>query len=391
MSLEGNTQPTTPQEPANQTQEPAQPQSEGAPAPTEDQTLLEFLQNNLPEGATEPQELAPEGEPQHQEPQEPQDQQDQQGQQGQQGQQEPILGKFNSYEDLEKAYQEAERAMHLTNQEKAQLQQHLLQMQMIQQQILTQTPQQPQQPQQPEQPQLTPEQKKEQAEEWLNRFYDDPMGALEEVVQGRVQQVIEPISQEINFNKEMKKWEQQLQDASMRYQDFNDVIPEMQQVISEQGHALKDLPNAVDAIYGIAKSRKMFGGSQPAQPWQQPQYGQPATPQPIQPQYGQPPVAQPLGQPPQQQQQQQQQQQPTDINSLLNDPEVKNQILQNPDLRNEIVRSYVDQVKKGQPPVVMGGGPQSGGPPATPPEPITSVKDAGSRFHNYLRTKLGRQ
>lgn len=243
---------------------------------------------------------------------------------------------LKSYMDIERAYGEQGNRMG----------------QMIREfQQLRETIQQGQQPQtqqaQPEhepEPELTPEQE-------LEKYYEDPVGfqrareqKLLETVQKMVQEAIQPLNpvvEKMEYDRKVRDFAQQIAEftADGRNADYYDLAPQMQQIINKYGDAITSLPNAVEVIYTMAK------GTIPP----------PAPPEP-----------------------------PPTVEQMLTDPNIRQKIVSDPNIVAEITKGYVQEVKSGAPPVVLGT--QQGGVPlAAPSEKPRSVREASSIFSRFLR------
>ena len=156
-----------------------------------------------------------------------------------------------------------------------------------------------------------------QNEEWLARFYDNPREALSELVTG----IVEPKLQSVKDFEEMRQWESQAEALVDAKPDFDEMIPVMEQVITEKPY-LATLPNALEVVYDVAKARQ-------------------ATIDP------------------------------------LSDPAFRQKILSDETIRNEIIKSHLEGIQKGAPPIVIGGG---GSPPATPPNAPKTLREATRMF-----------
>ncbi len=250
-----------------------------------------------------------------------------------------ILGKFKTQEDLVDAYQEAERRISAYGQDGAKARQDLEQLrgQVSQlQSFLTQ--QRYRQAQQPQQFQPTEEEIAEQNQKWLDKFYEDPLNALNEEVEKRVKKAVEPMQRDYQVQQAQRRYQQQVEEARQKYPDFDDLQPQMQDIVKEQGQYIASLPNAVEAIYGMAKARVP-------------------------------------------------QSQPQDTESLLQNEEVRQRILKDEGIKKAILQQYAQEVKQKQPPPVMGK--QSGEPASAPPEQIYSTKDAKKASLSFFQRFAG--
>lgn len=175
----------------------------------------------------------------------------------------------------------------------------------------------------------TPEDVEQIKADFMDKFYDNPLSAIEGLLdnmfQQKVQPIIEPITQE-------RQWNDQMKELSNQHEDFPTMIGPMRQL-------LEDMPDlaqhGLEAVYQIAKR---------------------ATPPP------QPGPEQ-----------------------LLNDPKFVEQLMQNPDIQKQFLSKYV-QEKQGsqqQAPTVMGGQP-GGQAPFSPENRPTDIRTASKAFKNFL-------
>jgi len=275
--------------------------------PEDQETLLSFLEKQM------------QGEPATPAPEEPAAGQMEQGSAPEES---LILGKFRTPKDLENAYLEGERRITQYGQQFADLQKQWQQFLAAQQQQQYQ-----------QQPQFSPEEIQKKNEEWLNRFYEKPVDTLSELVRSTVQQSVEqqiaPVAQKIQFRESYENFNQQMATARTRYADFDALLPEMNKIVQEHGHYYANVPNAVEAIYGLAKART----------------GEQAVSRPIE--------------------------------ELVKDPQV----------RNAVLKSYVQEIKQGKPPSVIGS--QPGEAPASPPVDFSQPGSAKKATLSYLSKWLG--
>lgn len=193
--------------------------------------------------------------------------------------------------------------------------------------------QQSQQPSSNEPPNPTPEE--------IDKFFDDwntnpyavlnsmMKNAIQEAINTSVKPVIEPIQKE-------RQYVQQVQELRSKVDDFDQVLPYMQQAIQENPEWANN--QTVETIYTYAKG--LMPKPEPA---------------------------------------------PT-IEQMLADPNMRKRILADESLRNEIVSAYmqtVNQQNQSVPPV-MSGGAGAGTPPAAPPNKPRTVREATMAFARSL-------
>lgn len=238
-----------------------------------------------------------------------------------------IMGKFKSQDDLEQAYKEAEKRISQYGQQFSQNQQQMEQMQ-AQLQQFQQFVQRFQEPQQ------SPEEVQERNQKWLDKFYESPIEALNEVIVQNVQQAVTPLIQKIQYQENVDRYNQQVVAARQKYPDFDSFMPQMQEIIKEQGSYLSGLPNSVDVIYNMAKAQTIKS--------------------------------------------------PEDY---LKDEAFRQKLLQDETIRNEILKQYAQTVKDGQPPVVLSN--QHGEPPLAEPMEIKSTQDAKKATLSFFQRMAG--
>jgi len=310
VNLQFFSEPAQPAEPAQEPQVSQEPQGE----PQE--SLLDFLQKQMEQDSTEPQQEPQQELPQPQQaPELP----------------EKLRGKSaeeiaRSYLELEKKLGEQGNQIHQTQQQYQQAQQQLQQMQSYIQHMMGM-----------QKTQQSPEDIQKQNEEWLNKFYENPLSTLSSVIQQNVQRAVEPISQWLQYKEQVDNYNKQVQQVSQKYSDFSNLLPEMEQIVKEQGAYLANLPNAVETIYEKAKARKIQ-----------------ALP---------------------------------NIEQLLQDPQNRQKILRDESIKNEILKNYAQGVKQNQPPIVIGS--QPGELPSSPPVEMKDSKDTRKALTSYLQKIVG--
>ncbi len=340
---EGGEQPTEPQ---GEPQQTVQPDPQPAQEPTEPQynNLNEFLAHYT--GGEEPQATEPVVE-------QPEDippdvanallEEIGETSEAPQGEKTPeeqmILGKFKTQEDLIEAYKQAENRISEYGQDHSRARQEMDQLRHQVYRLQNFLTQQRGQQQQPQQPQMTEEQVEQQKQKFLDQFYDNPTGTIEQMVQQRVNEqlkrTVEPIQRDYQMQQQTRAYQQQVNEAREKYPDFDELQPVMEQIIKEKGQYLAAMPSAVEAVYGLAKARSYTQST--AQPQQQPQ---------------EQPQEQPVNQ----------------------EDEMRQRILQDPSIKREILKQYAEEVRSKRPPQVLGE--QPGQPPSAPPQEIQTTKDA---------------
>jgi hypothetical protein len=186
---------------------------------------------------------------------------------------------------------------------------------------------------QPPQSQPTPEDLEQMKADFMEKFYDNPLTTIEERVaqmveslfQQKVQPVIEPITQE-------RQWNEQMRELQGKYEDFQSMVGPMRELLNDMPH-LAD--HGLEAIYQLAKR---------------------ATPAP------QPGPEQ-----------------------LMNDPQFVQQLMQNPEIQKQFLSQYL-QEKQGtqqQAPTVMGSQP-GGQMPSTPETRPQDIRTASQAFKRHL-------
>lgn len=74
---------------------------------------------------------------------------------------------------------------------------------------------------------------------------------------------------------------------------------------------------------------------------------------------------------------------PVTVDSVMADQALVSQLVQHPQLRDQIVRSYLEALREGQPPVRLAA-PTGGAPLATPPARPTNIREAGQMARQFL-------
>lgn len=230
--------------------------------------------------------------------------------------------------EIQKDYTNLQGTYTRTNQEAQELRTKLQSFEQQQQQPPAEQPPAAQPP-----AQMSPEDLEKVKEEFMDRFYEDPMGAisglLEEQFNRTVKPVIEPITQE-------RAWQEQINTVSGKYEDFTEYVEPMKAVLQEMPH-LAD--QGLETVYLVAKGRTV----------------QPAAPAPT----------------PEQ---------------MLADPNfVNTHVMTNPQIQQQIVSQYLSnkQTINQQTPPVMGGQP-GGAAPAIPENRPTNIRDASKAFLRHM-------
>ncbi len=185
----------------------------------------------------------------------------------------PIIGELHKdYTNLNKTYQQA-------NQELQQYKQMVQDYQALQQE--RQQVAHPTEQQQPKLGEISPERMQELNEGYLERMYENKVEAdrwynsqpeiqaqrqqeLEALVNSRVNEIVGPIQQE-------RELHTQIQELQGRFQDFDDVSPKIQELLTEQPE-LANMPNALEAMYYMAKGRMVDTAPTPESMLQNPQF-----------------------------------------------------------------------------------------------------------------------
>lgn len=205
------------------------------------------------------------------------------------------------------------------------------------------------------------------ADEFQNQMYENPSSAfgslleqtLAPVVSGLQQQFQAQLQQqtaqanqyvmerqtEAGFSSELE----QMAAAPDQYPGLQEAYPIMEQVLTEHPYLFQS-PQPMVAAYLMARG---YAGGQS--------------------QANQTPAAQP---------------QPITVDTVMSDQNLMGQIMQHPQIRDQIVRSYLEALRSGQPPVILGA-PSGGTPPATPPNKPANIRQAGMMARQFLG--LGQQ
>lgn len=234
-----------------------------------------------------------------------------------------ILGKFKSYEELERAYSNLEGFTTQTRQELSSIKQLLEQ---------KQTEVKP--------PEEAP--KEESAEElsarkeaFLNKFYDDPLKVIEDMNKKAEQraeeiakQMVAPIFKEREESKKQQEWNTKAIRFKEEHPDMVQYSDKMVKFL-ETNPEIADKDNAIELAYNYAK-----GASNIISP-----------------------------------------------EEMLKDPDFIQKVISNENIRNELLKAAAESTRKGNPPSVISSGVSSGGKAvASPPQVPKTFKEAGQMF-----------
>lgn len=223
--------------------------------------------------------------------------------------------------DIHKDYSELNRTYQTTNQRVRELEQMNQQYQQMMQQFQAQQLQAQQAPAAPD-----PVDLEARKEAFMEKWYDNPEATFQEYVNSLVNPLIQPITQE-------KQFQQDVQTMEQRYADFRDVMPAMRDLLADMPH-LGD--QGLETLYLVAKGKT----AQMA----------PAAPAPT-------------------------------AEQLMQDPAFIQQIMQNEQVRNQVVQQYMSQRQQTnqQIPFVMGSQP-GGQAPSVPEDRPQSIREASKMF-----------
>jgi hypothetical protein len=159
------------------------------------------------------------------------------------------------------------------------------------------------------------------AEQFLDRFYDDPEGTFEESLMRLIEPMLAPVKQ----IEAERYWNAQVEEIASKFQDFDHMAPVMAQIL-EQNPQLYDQPNALEIAYGLAKAQVPTTTRDPA--------------------------------------------------TLLADPAFRQAVLSDENLKNEIIKGYVAALAGNKTlPVTIGGQP-GGSPPVAPPNAPKTLRES---------------
>ena len=258
-----------------------------------------------------------------------------------------ILGKFKSQEEFIADYQAKQAQLDQLPQYQQQMDFQKQQLEMMQAIIQQQQKQPESAPKQ--EPQLTPKQIEQKKQEFQQRLYDDPISVLEEVrqqaiteAQKALEQQYAPMRQHFEAQQREAQWNNAVgQLAQANQQEFDALLPTMQKLTQQFGNLISQMPpdQAAKTVYDMAKSSYT-----------------PPTPAPVQ----------------------------KTPQEMLADPEFQKIVMADPNINKAIIQQYAQQIKAGQPPVVIGSQP-GGQPPATPGESPRNAKEATKMANAWLR------
>ncbi len=262
-----------------------------------------------------------------------------------------IPEKFKTAEDpitaMSQGYSEAEKRISSQGQEIGELRRQLEALRTQQDQPPTPAPEPKPSPPAPKQ--LTPEEK----EALQNKYFEDPVGFMEEMLSKRVEDMLnsrlnevvpqiaeplKPIVEQYQHQQAVAKFNSDLETFGQDHPDLPEVLPIMQQLGAQYGREIDNWSNPIEILYNMAK------GSRPA-------------PEP----------------------------QKLTVDEMLADPAALAKIMEHPEIKNKLRQDYVAEVKAGAPPTVIGAQP-GGAPPATPAERPRSAREAGALASQWLRS-----
>ncbi|AZV56074.1 hypothetical protein [Clostridium sp. AWRP] len=317
--------------PQNQQQTQQQP----APQSLRDQAMAILAQS---QGGDPSQGVAPtQGQPQSTEGNPQGEQTPNQAPAGEQPNQAPdnadalILGKFKSPEELANSYTNLEKMNTQTRQELAQAQQAAQAAEMAVEQMKQQmqgivNPQQTQ-------PQLTPEQ---QNEAFMNKFYENPTGTIQEMLKTIVEPQIQPIQQQMQAQQQQQAWNQAVGDFAQKTPDFDNWKGQMGQVLDANPNLadLARIPNGLEIAYNMAKGQN---------------YQDPSS-------------------------------------MLQNQDFVKQNILSNQDIKNQIIQEYLQGIQQGEKAPTVINGQANGSTVVVPEGKPQNMKDARAMAIKMLQS-----
>lgn len=238
-----------------------------------------------------------------------------------------ILGKFKSYEELEKAYSNLEGFNTQTRQELSSIKQ------MLEQRQIEEKP-----------PEVSPEEVDEEElaarkEAFLNRFYDNPMEVIEELnkkAETRAEEIAKQMVAPIFKEKEEVRKQQEWNSKAMQFKEQHpDMMQYSDKMVSflESNPEIADKDNAFELAYNYSK-----GVSSNATP-----------------------------------------------DEMLKDPEFIKKIMGDENIRNELLKAAAENSRKGNPPSLISSGIATGGKAvASPPQEPKTFKEAGQMFIKSL-------
>lgn len=192
------------------------------------------------------------------------------------------------------------------------------------------------------------------SEEWMPTFYADPGKALGGLMQSALAPIIQRFESQLSERTRAANQyvEQQqtaealggeLQGMASRpdlFPDMEQLKPIMAQIIDQAPHLVSG-PNPMQTIYRMARGY-MPGG----------------------------------------------QAQPMTVESVLGNQQLAGQLMAHPAIRDQVIRSYVEAIRQGQPPVNLSA-PPGGVSPALPEQRPRSIKEAGRMALGWLNSAGG--
>lgn len=187
-------------------------------------------------------------------------------------------------------------------------------------------------------------------EEFLEKFYEDPIKALQEweAKQNSIKEQkrqAELARQEKARQEKVAFWQERIKECQQVYPDFDELRPVIQEVIAANRDWMENAPNAIETAYWMAKGITL---------------SQTAPPEPVQP----------------------------SVDDLLKDEKILEQIISNPEVQKNILSKHAQNVLNNPVPKIIGdhvGSTQ----PATAPTEIKSTKDAMQASKKYFERLFG--
>lgn len=182
----------------------------------------------------------------------------------------------------------------------------------------------------------TEEETAAQNEEFLSKFYENPMQSIQELAEKIASEKVAPIMQEREMERKAQSMNQMINEFKTNTPDFDEMLPEMIKIIQERPY-LNNVDNPLIDAYKIAKADKLEQTLQST---------------------------------------------PKSIEDFMQDPAAMEKLMQNEEIKNMFLQQHMKGINSNKPPQVIGSG--SGQPVITPPNEPKSLKDGTKLFMQSL-------
>ncbi len=179
-------------------------------------------------------------------------------------------------------------------------------------------------------PTESPEDLEQMNEEFLSRFYDDPMGVVKELAESIANEKVKPFEEERDQMRRQRELESTVKNFEQENPDFNDYVDDIVAQL-EATPELQNSPRGLELAYKLAKADKLSQG-------------------------------------------------PQSVEDLLSDEGNLEKITQDPKIKDLILKEHMKGVSNKRPPKDIGGGPSGASAPLHHGEKPTTLREATDLF-----------